>query len=65
MTGSRRLIRSTMADAKRPAQLTMAYVMRAVTPGVYTHAGARVEDMYRPDRFARTSGAKVEIAAAQ
>ncbi len=50
---------------KVPAQLTMAYVMRAVTPGSYTHAGARVEDMYRPDRFARTSGAKVEIAAGQ
>jgi uncharacterized protein YfaS (alpha-2-macroglobulin family) len=50
---------------KIPAQMTMAYVMRAVTPGVYTHAGARVEDMYRPGRFARTSGAKVEIAAAQ
>ncbi|MGO9984968.1 MAG: alpha-2-macroglobulin family protein [Rhodomicrobium sp.] len=50
---------------KEPAQLTMAYVMRAVTPGTYTHAGARVEDMYRPGRFARTSGSKVEIAAAQ
>jgi hypothetical protein len=57
----------TLEDASRkvPAQITMAYVMRAVTPGVYTHAGARVEDMYRPDRFARTSGAKVEIAGAQ
>ena len=43
----------------------MAYVMRAVTPGSYTHAGARVEDMYRPGRFARTGGAKVEIAVAQ
>jgi uncharacterized protein YfaS (alpha-2-macroglobulin family) len=53
------------AGRKIPAQMTMAYVMRAVTPGVYTHAGARVEDMYRPGRFARTSGAKVEIAAAQ
>jgi alpha-2-macroglobulin len=53
------------AERKIPAQMTMAYMMRAVTPGVYTHAGARVEDMYRPGRFARTSGAKVEIAAAQ
>jgi hypothetical protein len=53
------------AGRKVPAQMTMAYVMRAVNPGVYTHAGARVEDMYRPDRFARTSGAKVEIAGAQ
>ncbi len=50
---------------KVPAQVTMAYVMRAVTPGTYTHAGARVEDMYRPGRFARTAGAKVEIAPAQ
>jgi hypothetical protein len=50
---------------KVPAQMTMAYVMRAVTPGVYTHAGARVEDMYRAGRFARTAGAKVEIVAAQ
>ncbi|MBI4724669.1 MAG: hypothetical protein HY765_06740 [Rhodomicrobium sp.] len=57
----------TLSDSSRkiPAQITMAYVMRAVTPGVYTHAGARVEDMYRPDRFGRTSGAKVEIVAAQ
>lgn len=57
----------TLNDGGRkvPAQLTMAYVMRAVNPGVYSHAGARVEDMYRPDRFARTSGSKVEIVAAQ
>ncbi len=53
------------ASRKVSAQMTMAYVMRAVTPGVYTHAGARVEDMYRPGRFARTSGAKVEIVTAQ
>ena len=56
----------SLTDSRKvPAQVTMAYVMRAVNPGVYTHAGARVEDMYRPDRFARTSGAKVEIAGAQ
>ncbi|MGA7328922.1 MAG: hypothetical protein WBX25_31655 [Rhodomicrobium sp.] len=57
----------SLSDSGRkiPAQMTMAYVMRAVTPGSYTHAGARVEDMYRRDRFARTSGGKVEITAAQ
>ena len=57
----------TQTDPSRkiPAQYTMAYVMRAVTPGTYTHAGARVEDMYRPGRFARTAGTKVEIAPAQ
>ncbi len=56
---------SLEGSRKLPAQITMAYVMRAVTPGSYTHAGARVEDMYRPGRFARTAGAKVEIAGAQ
>ena len=55
----------TETERKVPAQMTMAYVMRAVSPGTYTHAGARVEDMYRPDRFARTAGSKVEITAAQ
>ncbi|HYA81108.1 MAG TPA: alpha-2-macroglobulin family protein, partial [Methylocystis sp.] len=55
----------TDAGRKVPAQMTMAYVMRAANPGIYTHAGAQVEDMYRPDRFARSSGAKVEITAAQ
>jgi uncharacterized protein YfaS (alpha-2-macroglobulin family) len=47
---------------KKPATYTMAYVMRAVAPGSYTHPGAYVEDMYRPDRFARTAPGKVEIA---
>jgi uncharacterized protein YfaS (alpha-2-macroglobulin family) len=46
---------------KKPATYTMAYVMRAVAPGSYTHPGAYVEDMYRPDRFARTAPGKVEI----
>ncbi len=48
---------------KLPAEITMAYVMRAVTPGGYTHAGARVEDMYRPGRFARTASAEVKPPA--
>ena len=56
---------SVEGSRKVPAAITMAYVMRAVTPGVYTHAGARAEDMYRPGRFARTAGAKVEIGGAQ
>jgi hypothetical protein len=50
---------------KTPAQFTMAYVMRAVTPGIYLHSGAKIEDMYRPNRFARISGSKVEIVASR
>jgi uncharacterized protein YfaS (alpha-2-macroglobulin family) len=45
----------------QPASYTLAYVMRAVSPGSYTHPGAYVEDMYRPERFARTAPGKVEI----
>ncbi|MEQ8738040.1 MAG: hypothetical protein RID59_05675, partial [Hoeflea sp.] len=31
-----------------------AYVVRAVTPGTYSHPAAAVEDMYRPELTART-----------
>jgi uncharacterized protein YfaS (alpha-2-macroglobulin family) len=51
----------TNFTSKQPAAYTMAYVMRAVSPGSYTHPGAYVEDMYRPERFARTAPGKVEI----
>ncbi len=51
----------TNASNRKPASYTLAYVMRAVAPGTYTHPGAYVEDMYRPDRFARTEPGKVEI----
>jgi uncharacterized protein YfaS (alpha-2-macroglobulin family) len=51
----------TNAGDKQPATYTMAYVMRAVSPGSYTHPGAYVEDMYRPERFARTAPGKVDI----
>ncbi len=52
----------TNANKRQPATYVMAYVMRAVAPGSYTHPGARVEDMYRPQRFARTAPGKVEIS---
>jgi uncharacterized protein YfaS (alpha-2-macroglobulin family) len=53
----------TKSDAsnKTPAFYTLAYVMRAVSPGSYTHPGAYVEDMYRPERFARTAPGKVDV----
>ena len=39
----------------------LAYVVRAVTPGVFTHPQATVEDMYRPQYSARTSTGMLEI----
>ncbi|MGH6761950.1 MAG: MG2 domain-containing protein [Phyllobacterium sp.] len=44
---------------------TVAYVVRAVTPGVYAHPAASVEDMYRPQLSARTATGMMEVKAAQ
>src|SRR5690606_20570091 len=35
--------------------IVLAYVVRAVTPGVFAHPAAGVEDMYRPHFSGRTS----------
>ena len=44
---------------------TVAYVVRAVSPGRYVLPQAYVEDMYRPDRFGRTGTGTIEVTAAQ
>jgi uncharacterized protein YfaS (alpha-2-macroglobulin family) len=49
--------------ADSPPVFTVAYVVRAVSPGQYALPQAKVEDMYRPDRFGRTGTGTVEIAA--
>ncbi len=49
------------AGTKTP--ITLAYVVRAVTPGLYTHPAATVEDMYRPQFAARTATGMMEVAA--
>jgi uncharacterized protein YfaS (alpha-2-macroglobulin family) len=41
--------------------MTLAYVVRAVTPGVYVHPAAYVEDMYRPQFSARTATGMMEV----
>ncbi|MFZ1885887.1 MAG: alpha-2-macroglobulin [Rhodoplanes sp.] len=46
-----------------PAVFTVAYVVRAVSPGRYVLPQAYVEDMYRPDRFGRTATGAVEVSA--
>ncbi len=45
--------------------MTFAYVVRAVTPGVYDHPAASVEDMYRPQFSARTAMGRMEVLGAQ
>jgi uncharacterized protein YfaS (alpha-2-macroglobulin family) len=41
-----------------------AYVVRAVTPGIYNHPAAVVEDMYRPELAARTATGILEVLGA-
>jgi uncharacterized protein YfaS (alpha-2-macroglobulin family) len=41
--------------------ITLAYVVRAVTPGTYAHPAATVEDMYRPQYSARTATGMMEV----
>ena len=47
------------------AIFTVAYVVRAVSPGKYVRPQASVEDMYRPDRYGRTATENVEVTAAK
>jgi uncharacterized protein YfaS (alpha-2-macroglobulin family) len=50
---------------KDPAVFTVAYVVRAVSPGYYMLPQAFVEDMYRPDRFGRTGTGVIEVSSAK
>ena len=44
---------------------TLAYIVRAVTPGEFTIPGAVAEDMYRPQVFARSEPGRVTISQRQ
>jgi alpha-2-macroglobulin len=47
---------------KDPPVFSVAYVVRAVSPGRYVLPQAYVEDMYRPDRYGRTGTGAIEIS---
>jgi uncharacterized protein YfaS (alpha-2-macroglobulin family) len=51
--------------AGAPSVFTVAYVVRAVSPGRYVLPQAFIEDMYRPDRFGRTATGAIEVQAAR
>ncbi len=52
-------------DTKSKPVFTVAYVVRAVSPGHYVLPQAFVEDMYRPERFGRTDTGSIEVTPAQ
>ena len=45
--------------------VTLAYVVRAVTPGTYDLPAAQVEDMYRPQFSARTATGRMQVVKAE
>jgi uncharacterized protein YfaS (alpha-2-macroglobulin family) len=47
------------------AVFTVAYVVRAVSPGKYVLPQAYVEDMYNPSRYGRTGTGNMEVVAAK
>ncbi|MGB6396621.1 MAG: alpha-2-macroglobulin [Bradyrhizobium sp.] len=51
------------ADSK--SVFTVAYVVRAVSPGKYVLPQAYVEDMYNPSRYGRTGTGTVEVRTAK
>ena len=52
------------ASTDKPV-FTVAYVVRAVSPGKYVLPQAYVEDMYNPSRYGRTGTGTVEVRAAK
>ena len=44
-----------------PPKLQLAYIVRAVSPGTFAHPAAIMEDMYRPNRRARTATGSVNV----
>jgi uncharacterized protein YfaS (alpha-2-macroglobulin family) len=58
---SDRFIAAWNLSAGSPSQFQFAYIARAVSPGEFAHPAALVEDMYRPERRARTDTGRVEV----
>ncbi len=45
------------------ASAAVAYIVRAVTPGTFVHPAATIEDMYRPERYARTDAGRLTVTS--
>ena len=62
-TGSQAYVPPSEKDDK--AVFTVAYVVRAVSPGKYVLPQAYVEDMYNPSRYGRSGTGTVEVRPAK
>jgi uncharacterized protein YfaS (alpha-2-macroglobulin family) len=57
-----RFVAALDRDGHDKASFTLAYIVRAVTPGRYVYPPTVVEDMYKPQRFGRTAVGSVDVA---
>jgi uncharacterized protein YfaS (alpha-2-macroglobulin family) len=48
-------------DWRKDKPFRLAYIVRAISPGVYHHPAASVEDMYRPQFRAHTGTGQIMI----
>ena len=60
-----RFVAAYERDPNQSAFFTIAYTVRAVTPGRYVHPAAGIEDMYRPERYGRTAFGALEVGASR
>jgi uncharacterized protein YfaS (alpha-2-macroglobulin family) len=60
-----RVIAFFAREGSDKASFTLAYIVRAVTPGHYLQPPATIEDMYRPQRFGRTAQGFVDVLEAK
>ena len=60
-----RFVAALSRDSGDDQKFSLAYVVRAVTPGSYAHPAASVEDMYRPQLSARTATGFMEVLKAE
>ncbi|MCB1520593.1 MAG: alpha-2-macroglobulin family protein [Hyphomicrobiaceae bacterium] len=56
------LFSGTASNGEGERTATAAYIVRAVTPGTFVHPAATVEDMYRPEYYARTAAGTLAIS---
>jgi uncharacterized protein YfaS (alpha-2-macroglobulin family) len=56
-----RFVAALELEPGSPTEFQFAYIVRAVSPGSFVHPAALVEDMYRPERRARTDSGRIEV----
>ncbi|MBZ8132905.1 alpha-2-macroglobulin family protein [Afifella sp. IM 167] len=56
-----RFIAAMERSQSNATRFSLAYVVRAVSPGDFAHPAATIEDMYRPELRARTNSGRVHV----